>query len=159
MSGWMVYLWLWCSIRCLEDPCPSINCLRLQPKLADLRIAVRNKTRASFCARHQHPYTWMQGHSIGFDNENTTEMTSIIAHRKLPEVSETRNLIKKKKKTELLSFGKIWLVMFLASMVKKLRTSCRPTFTKLPKYCFNTSNGTETTTVPILFRRLKNTVF
>ena len=32
-------------------------------------------------------------------------------------------------------------------------------FSKIPKYCFNTSNGTEAITVSILFRRLKNTVF
>ena len=38
-------------------------------------------------------------------------------------------------------------------------TCYRPILTKIPKYCFNTSNGTETITVSILFRRLKNIVF
>ena len=38
------------------------------------------------------------------------------------------------------------------------RATC-PFFTKIPKYFFNTSNGTQTITVSILFRRLKNTVF
>ena len=32
-------------------------------------------------------------------------------------------------------------------------------FTKIPKYCFDTSNGTETITESILFRRLKNYCF
>ena len=47
----------------------------------------------------------------------------------------------------------------LVEKLKKLCTSYRPIFSKISKYCFNTSNGTETITVSILFRRLKNTVF
>ena len=43
----------------------------------------------------------------------------------------------------------------LLPFVKKLCTSYRPIFTKIQKYCFNTSNGAETITVAILFRRLK----
>ena len=42
------------------------------------------------------------------------------------------------------------------------RLCSRPTgsvFAKSPKYCFNTSNGTETITVSILFRRLKRQCF
>ena len=41
----------------------------------------------------------------------------------------------------------------------KLYTSYRPTFTKIPRYCFNTSNGTETIAVSTLFRRLKKNCF
>ena len=47
----------------------------------------------------------------------------------------------------------------LVENLKKLCTSYRPIFSKISKYCFNSSNGTETITVSILFRRLKNTVF
>ena len=43
--------------------------------------------------------------------------------------------------------------------IKTLQSSCKPLFTKIPKYSFNTSNGTETITVSTLFRRLKNTFF
>ena len=39
--------------------------------------------------------------------------------------------------------------------LKSLRTSCRPMFTNIQKYCFNTSNGTEIITVSTLFRPLK----
>ena len=42
---------------------------------------------------------------------------------------------------------------------RDVQASYRPIFTKIPKYYLNTSNGTETITVSILFRRLKNTVF
>ena len=47
----------------------------------------------------------------------------------------------------------------MIATIKKLCTSYKPIFTKIPKYCFNTSNGTETITVSILFRRLQKTVF
>ena len=43
--------------------------------------------------------------------------------------------------------------------IEKLCTSNRPIFTKIPKYCFNTSSDTETIAVSILFRRLKKNLF
>ena len=46
-----------------------------------------------------------------------------------------------------------------SATIKKLCISYRPIFTKVPKYCFNTSNGAETITVSFLFRRRKNSVF
>ena len=46
------------------------------------------------------------------------------------------------------------------SGVKKLYTSSTgPFLKKIPKYCFNTPNGTAAITLSILFRRLKDTVF
>ena len=50
------------------------------------------------------------------------------------------------------------IVAFLvlpASGVMTLRTSYRPLFTKISKYCFNTSYCTEIISVSTLFRRLK----
>ena len=54
--------------------------------------------------------------------------------------------------------GLLTVARIFSRTLKKLCTSYRPIFTKIPQYWLNTFNGTETITVSMLFRQLKNTV-